>query len=157
MAALGIATLAIVVAALTVVLIGNAGRNAALFAAVIIGALMVAEYAVTSAGALHEWDRRPPPLIVATAIPIILALVTAFSQAGERIAVAASFAAIIGLQAFRFPLELVMHQAAMSGLMPIEMSYSGRNVDIITGILAIPVALAAFRAQAPRALLIAWN
>jgi hypothetical protein len=157
MAAFGILALAIVVAVLTVVLIGSAGRNAALFAAVIVGALMIAEYAVASAGLLHEWTRRPPPLIIAASIPILIALVTAFSRAGEQIARAAPFAAIIGLQAFRFPLELVMHHAATTGLMPVEMSYSGRNIDIITGILAIPLALAAVRAQAPRATIIAWN
>ena len=45
----------------------------------------------------------------------------------------------------------------MSGLMPIEMSYSGRNIDILTGVLAIPVALAALRSRAPRWLIVAWN
>jgi len=155
--AFGITALAIVVAALTVALIGRAGRNEALFAGVIVGALMIAEYAVASAGALHEWTQRPPPLIVATAIPILLALWTALSGVGGRIAASAPFAAIIGIQTFRFPLELVMHQAALSGLMPVEMSYSGRNIDILTGLLAIPVALAALRGQAPRWLIGAWN
>jgi len=157
MVAFEITSLAIVVAGLTVTLIGRAGRTAAWLAAVVIAALMIAEYAVASAGVLREWTRRPPPLIVATALPILLALVTALSRTGQRIAESASFAAIIGIQAFRLLLELVMHQAAMSGLMPIEMSYSGRNIDILTGVLAIPVALAALRSRAPRWLIVAWN
>ncbi|MDX1982954.1 MAG: hypothetical protein SFV51_21975 [Bryobacteraceae bacterium] len=38
------------------------------------------------------------------------------------------------------PLELVMHHAAAEGRMPVQMSYSGWNFDIVTGITAIPVA-----------------
>ena len=76
---------------------------------------------------------------------------------GGCIAASTSFAAIIGVQAFRFPLELVMHQAAISGLMPVQMSYSGRNFDILTGILAIPVALVALRSRPSRRIIIAWN
>jgi hypothetical protein len=76
---------------------------------------------------------------------------------GGRIAASTSFAAIIGIQAFRFPLELVMHQATISGLMPVQMSYSGRNFDILTGILAIPVALVSMRSRPSRAVIIAWN
>jgi hypothetical protein len=70
---------------------------------------------------------------------------------------AACTPAIIGIQVFRFPLELVMHQAAASGLMPVEMSYLGRNFDIATGILAIPVALLAMGSRPPRGLIAAWN
>jgi hypothetical protein len=155
--AIGITSLAIVVAALTIALIGRAGRNDAIMAAVIVVVLMGVEYALASGGVLREWTRRPPPLLVATGVPILLALVTALSGIGGRVVAATSFAAIIGIQAFRFPLELVMHQAAMSGLMPVQMSYSGRSFDIVTGILAIPVALLAMRPQPPRGLIVAWN
>ena len=41
--------------------------------------------------------------------------------------------------------------------MPAQMSYSGWNFDIVTGIFAIPVALLALRARPPRALITAWN
>lgn len=157
MVAVGITSLAVVVAALTVALIGRAGRTAAITAAVVIAMLMAVEYAVASSGVLREWTRRPPPFLIAVSVPILLALVTALSGTGRRVASSASFGAIIGIQAFRFPLELVMHQAALSGLMPLQMSYTGRNFDIATGILAIPVALLAMRSQPPRGLIIAWN
>src|SRR4051812_6322208 len=100
--------LAIVVAALIIALVGRAGRTAAVSAALIVTVLIAAEYAVASAGLLRDWTHRPPPLLVAAAVPILLALVTALSRVGARIAGSASFAAIVGIQAFRFPLELVM-------------------------------------------------
>lgn len=68
---------------------------------------------------------------------------------------ASSFAWIIGIQSFRFPLELLMHRAATTGLMPPQMSYSGRNVDILSGLLAIVVAVAASRSPRSRGLVIA--
>jgi hypothetical protein len=155
--AVGIAVLAVAVALLTVGLVAAADRRAAIGAGIVIAVLMVVDYAIASGGLLREWDRRPPPLMVAVVVPVALALVTALSGIGGRIAAANSFAAIIAVQSFRLPLELVMHRAATTGLMPVQMSYSGWNFDIVTGIFAIPVAFLASRSQPPRALITAWN
>jgi hypothetical protein len=50
-----------------------------------------------------------------------------------------------------------MHRAASDGLMPVQMSFSGRNFDILTGLFAIPVAILAARERAPRGLIVVWN
>jgi hypothetical protein len=155
--ALGITILAIAVAALTIALIANASRTAAVVAAALILALVTVDYLAASSGLLRDWARRPPPLMIAVAVPTFLALAATWSRFGTRLAAANSFAAIIAVQSFRLPLELVMHQAATSGLMPVQMSYSGWNFDIVTGILAIPVALIAQRPDPPRALIAIWN
>jgi hypothetical protein len=157
MIAIGMMALAVVVAALTVMLIARAGRRAAITAAVIIAVVMVAEYAIASSGILHEWTRVPPPFMPAVAVPVLLALAAALSPLGRRIAGAASFALIVGIQAFRLPLELLMHRAAVTGLMPVQMSYSGWNFDIVTGTLAVAVAWIAFRSPQSRGLVFAWN
>jgi hypothetical protein len=62
-----------------------------------------------------------------------------------------------GFHAFRVPLELVMHEAAASGTMPPQMTYTGLNFDIVTGSTAILVALLAAYGAAPRWLIAAWN
>jgi hypothetical protein len=158
MTGIGITVLAVVVAALTVTLVGRAaGRRAGVVAGLVVAMMMVAEYALASSGVLREWTRRPPPFMLAVAVPIVLALVTALSGFGRRIAASASFAWIIGIQSFRFPLELLMHRAATTGLMPPQMSYSGRNFDIVSGMLAIVVAVVASRSPRSRGLVIAWN
>ena len=157
MIAIGITALAIVVAALTVTLIARAGRRAGVVAALVVVVLIIVEYALASSGVLREWGRRPPPLMLAAGVPILLALVTALSGVGRRVAASASFAWIIGIQSFRFPLELLMHRAATTGLMPPQMSYSGLNFDIVSGILAIVVAVAASRSARSRGLVTAWN
>ncbi|PYR63257.1 MAG: hypothetical protein DMF88_25635 [Acidobacteria bacterium] len=157
MIAVGMTALAVVVAALMVVLVSRAGRGVAIAAAIVIAVLMVAEYALASSGILREWTRRPPPFMPAVAVPILLALVVALSPLGRRIAAAASFALIIGIQGFRLPLELVMHDAATTGLMPVQMTYTGWNFDIATGTLAIAVAWVAARSPRSRGIVFAWN
>jgi len=155
--ATGMTVLALVVAGLTVGLVARSGRTAGAIALVVVLALSVVEYALASGGVLREWTRRPPPLLLAAAIPVLIAVATAFGPIGRRIAASSSFAAIIGIQTFRLPLELLMHRAAEAGLMPVQMSYSGRNFDILTGALAIPVALLETRSSTPRGVVVAWN
>jgi hypothetical protein len=55
------------------------------------------------------------------------------------------------------PLELVMHRAAVAGIMPNVMSYTGYNFDIVTGATALPLALYAWRRPVPRWLILLWN
>ena len=47
---------------------------------------------------------------------------------------------LVGVQGFRLPLELAMHRMYERGIMPVQMSYSGLNYDILTGIRALVVA-----------------
>jgi hypothetical protein len=45
--------------------------------------------------------------------------------------------ALLAFQGFRLPLELVLHSWVMQGVIPATMTWSGRNWDIISGILAL--------------------
>ncbi|MBC7545453.1 MAG: hypothetical protein H7338_22220, partial [Candidatus Sericytochromatia bacterium] len=65
-------------------------------------------------------------------------------------------APLVGFHAFRLPLELMMHRAAAEGVMPVQMSYSGRNFDIVTGITALGMAWA-LRRRVSWGLVFAWN
>jgi len=65
---------------------------------------------------------------------------------------------LIGLQAFRLPLELLMHRGVTLGIVPVELSYTGYNFDIVTGVAAALIAIALSRGVAiPRGVLWAWN
>jgi hypothetical protein len=50
-----------------------------------------------------------------------------------------------------------MHRAHTEGLMPIQMSYSGRNFDIISGLTAIVLAIALSMTRVPRWVVQGWN
>jgi hypothetical protein len=63
---------------------------------------------------------------------------------------------LVGFQAFPLPLELLMHQAALEGTTPPQMTYTGSNFDIVSGATAPWVGSAAAFGYAPRWLLLAW-
>jgi hypothetical protein len=109
------------------------------------------------AGVLKRWDLRPPPLMGMFAGILVLGPVLAWSTIGDRLARGLPLAALVGLQSFRFPLEVVMHAAAERGIMPMQMSYSGRNFDIVTGITAVLLAAWLRFGRPPRAIVWAWN
>jgi len=155
--AFGIACLAVAVAAVMTWLLTSRGRVSAPLAVGLIAVAMSLEWILAASGTLQRWDQRPPPFMVMMAVLFVVTMAAALRGAGTRTAAATSFAVLIGIQAFRLPLELVMHEAARQGIMPVQMSYSGWNFDIVTGALAIPIAIAAAAGRAPRWLILGWN
>ncbi len=137
MVALGIGFLALLMAGLLMAALQRHSRIAPL----VVVAVLVAEWALASMGLLGQWARRPPPFMVMMAVLFALTLWLGLSSLGGKLAAATPLWLLIAVQAFRLPLELVMHQAAMEGLMPVQMSYAGSNMDIVTGATAVVAAL----------------
>ena len=125
--------------------------------AIAAGAWLGVTWAAAETGHLSRLDLRPPPFM---ALPVAIALLgalMAFTRFGTRLVDGLPIAALIACQAFRFPLELLMHRAYSEGVMPYQMSYSGWNFDILTGLTALPVAWALHRGRAGRRLAVVWN
>lgn len=121
------------------------GRHAAEArrAAVVAGlgaALWLGLTLAAAAGGTLTFTGRPPTMALLLAGMLALALGLGLSRVGERLAAGLPLAVLVGVQAFRLPLELLMHRAYEEGLMPVQMSYSGLNFDVVTGITAIAVA-----------------
>jgi hypothetical protein len=116
---------------------------------------------VVSAASFSGWllPRAGPPLpfVLLVASIVALGIAIARSRIGDRLARGASPALLVGFQAFRLPLELAMHRAYTEGLMPVQMSYSGRNFDIVTGITALVLAIVMTVVRVPKAIVAAWN
>ena len=125
--------------------------------AAVMALVMADEQFLAYTGVLDQWDSWPPPVMLLIGAVMALTLVLALTGPGKRIARDLPFSALIGYQAFRLPMELLMAQAAEAGIMPEQMSYYGYNFDIVTGVLAIPVAYLAWKDQAPRWMLVGWN
>jgi hypothetical protein len=98
----------------------------------------------------------PPRFLWLMAPTFALPLWLASSRAGAQLA-SAPIALLVGFHVFRLPLELVMHVAADEGVMPVQMTFTGRNFDIVSGASALLVAVLAALGRAPRWLLLAWN
>jgi cytochrome bd-type quinol oxidase subunit 2 len=132
-------------------------RRWAVVTAVAVAGWMVVTWAVAAAGSLADFSRRPPPFVALFIVVLSLGTGLAFSPFGTRLVRGLPLWALVGSQAFRLPLEVLMHQASLEGLMPVQMSYSGWNFDIVTGASAIPVAWILARRHTGGPLAVSWN
>jgi hypothetical protein len=133
---------------------GRIGRQTALAALATIVWLAVT-HAAASAGLLHF---SPPATMMVVFVAVFaIAIGFALSPVGRRIALQLPLAALVGFQAFRVIVELLLHRAYAEGLMPIQMSYSGRNFDIVSGVTALGVALWLAAGGRSARVVFAWN
>jgi hypothetical protein len=114
-------------------------------------------WALAASGVLRRFDATPPPFAPFVVAITVLGVAIAFSPVGTRLVRGWSLAALVSVQAFRLPLELVMHRAYEDGVMPVQMSYSGWNFDVVTGISAAILGVALSRWRVPRWVVGLWN
>ena len=90
---------------------------------------------------LYSWMGMPsrglPFLLVLMAGSNLAAVVLAISSVGRQVALNTPLAALVGFQAFRLPLEIILHRWSTEGVIPISMTWSGQNYDIVSGVLAV--------------------
>jgi hypothetical protein len=90
--------------------------------------------AIVESGVLNESPVPGIPLLFFFMIACAVAL--AFLRPGKWLS-ALPVWALIGFQAFRLPLEFILHEWAKQGTVPTTMTWTGSNFDIITGIMAL--------------------
>ena len=118
---------------------------------------MLLTWIAGASGFLRAWDRRPPPFALLLAGVLIVSFTLAFSRAGHHLATYAPLWTLVAVQSFRLPLELAMHAMYERGIMPQQMTYTGRNLDIVSGATAVIVAALVAAGYAGRNLVAAWN
>ena len=159
-----IAALAISIAVAIVALCVRGGEPAGrvrrgLIAAAVLAAWMSAGWILATRGTLARFELRPPPLMLLILMSVAGAILLGRSAVGRRIALEVPLWALVGMQAFRLPLELAMHQAVREGVMPEQMSFTGYNFDIVKwlrrAVAVAPDSLAA--GKAPRWLVWLWD
>src|SRR4051794_30163001 len=111
---------------------------------------MAGTWLLAAAGVLRRWGTTPPPFLMLVVPMAVLGCVIAFSPYGRILAAGLPLWTLVGVQGFRLPLELALHAMVSRGVTPEQMSYSGRNFDIVTGATAIGVAALALGGRAPR-------
>ena len=112
---------------------------------------------IAASGVLRRFDATPPPFGALALAVGVIGIAVPCSPLGTLLVRGVPLWALVGFQVFRFPLELVMHRAYLEGVMPVQMSYSGQNYDIVTGISAGLLGLWLRRRQVPRWVVTAWN
>lgn len=110
-----------------------------------------------SASSLLQRPVLPPPLMGFLIVSQLAAIAAAFSPLGTRL-LALPLAYLVGFQLFRLPLELVLHAWVDQGTLPRQMTFDGGdNYDIVSGVLALPAALWAWKRPGQRAPIVLFN
>lgn len=81
----------------------------------------------------------PPRLSLAVLGPLPLVLLFIRSQAGKQLLHQIQPQWLIYLQSFRILVEIAIWVLVRNGSLPVQMSFEGRNFDVLTGLLAFPV------------------
>lgn len=126
-------------------------------AALVLAAVMFVSYAAAASGLLADFDSWPPKIMPFLTAHLIATAAIGLSAYGKRVATNLPVWALVGFQAFRIPVELLLHAFYEEGRIPVQMTYAGRNFDILTGITALGVAWLAWRGTLTRAMLTGWN
>jgi hypothetical protein len=131
---------------------GTAGVKVASGALIWMGVTL----ALADRGTFLNWNATPPPFALLVVAIIVLGVTIAFSPLGGRLSQLPLWT-LVAAQAFRLPLEVAMHALVGRGIMPEQMSYTGRNFDVLTGAGAIVVAALVATGAGGRKLVAVWN
>lgn len=135
----------------------SGGRKLLPFIAAALGLWLVYTAQMALRGKFLDTYAKPPPFLLIMGPGLALAFAIAFSPLGGRLVRYIGFAALIGFHAFRLPLEFVLYAFHSQGRLPVQMTFAGRNLDILTGISAILVAWLSARGKAGRKVILLWN
>ena len=100
---------------------------------------------LASAGVFAMFTSLPPRIPLAALLPVVVFLLVRRTRTFRVFLERTPLSWAIALQVFRVPVELVLLALHRNGDVPIQMTFEGTNVDIVTGLLAPFVALALAR------------
>lgn len=151
-----LAAMALLVAAMFVLAVRHVDPARVNRATLGVLVLLGATAGLGRAGAL-SFETRPPTMMVALVALLVVTVVVARSELGRLLATGVPIALLVGYQAFRVPVELWLHSGYDQGIFPVQMTYSGLNFDIVSGITAAVMALLLHRGVVGRRAVAAWN
>ena len=138
---------------------GKSMQNKIFFGTVFILTTWIALLTILSYnGFFTDFSKLPPRPAFAMLIPLPIIFLIALSKRGTQLLQIVPSHWLVFMQSFRVIVELLLLFAFMAGKLPVQMTFEGRNFDVITGVLALPVGylLARKRSSAPK-LAIAFN
>lgn len=108
-------------------------------------------------GLMQNFDRFPFNLAPVMLIPLLGILLFTFSKTAKEILTHFEPHVIIRIQTFRFFVELIIWILFIEKILPIQMTFEGRNLDIISGITAPLIAWLVANQKINKTLVILWN
>lgn len=112
---------------------------------------------LSQTGFLNQWQIMPPRLLMVVIPPLIAVLLFCLSEKANKIIENMPQEALTGIQSFRIVMELILFWRYIKNIIPVQMTFEGRNCDLLSGISAIPVAYFIYRKQFGKMKILIWN
>ena len=127
-------------------------------ARVVLFVWLLALGVLAAAGAFLRDGRMPAYFAGVGLLPSTAGVAFVCSRAGTALLARTSAALLVGLQSFRIVVEIVLWALAIQHRLSPLLTFEGRNVDILVGLTALPVAWLCFIRRAwPRWIALVWN
>lgn len=108
-------------------------------------------------GRMSDFTLFPFNLMPVMVIPLITIIVITFSKTSSEIIPHLDTVQIVRLQGFRVLVEILLWALYVRNLAPVQMTFEGRNFDVISGITALMVAYGLARKRVSNLMLVTWN
>ncbi len=112
---------------------------------------------VSRRGFFSDFSMFPPRMVVVFLVPLVAVLLLTFSKTLNGILTHIPAQNIIRLQVFRVLVEILLWMLVLQKLLPVQMSFEGRNFDVLIGLTAPLVAWLMARTKWSPAFALAWN
>jgi len=113
--------------------------------------------ALALGGVLGDFRALPPRLPLVLLVPLIATILVVRTETVKVILQHTHPASLIVLQSFRVAVEVLLWLLFIQNLAPVQMTFEGRNLDVLSGLTALPVAWLAARGRLSPTWSLVWN
>lgn len=113
---------------------------------------------LSTTGFFSDFSSFPPRVALAVLTPLPMILLFIRSKAGKQLLQQLQPQWLIYMQAFRILVEVALWLGVRNASLPVQMSFEGRNFDILAGLFALPVGYYCFvRKSWPPVVVLLYN
>lgn len=118
---------------------------------------LAAVAALSLTGFLSDFSTTPPRMLIVLAVPLVAIILFLRSPLAKIALTTMPMATIIRLQVFRVFVELLLWLLYLDMSLPVQMTFEGRNFDILAGLSAPIIAWLVTHKKISNTIVIAWN
>jgi len=108
-------------------------------------------------GILSDFSSFPPKIIIVLTVPLVVIIWMVRTTEVKEILIHTPAESLIWIQSFRIVVEILIWRLFVDNLAPVQMTFEGRNIDILSGLTALVVAYLVARKKISSRLVIIWN
>lgn len=103
----------------------------------VLGTWLLLLLVISKNNILNNYSATPPRMLIAILPPLIAVIGLSFSKSILQLLDQIKMEHLIYLQTFRVAVELVLWMLYRNNIIPIQMSFEGRNYDVLVGLSAL--------------------